>query len=649
MLLTRGPLSTLHSMHTQKNTMKSLNFVLLLSLIGLLPLGSKGQSQACDGTLYFSMVENGVSQFYRFSGSSLSFELLSQFTPGINGMGFNPDDNFIYAIHSGNKLMRIDANGQAVDIGQVAGLQASTLWAADISPSGEYVITGSSPEVHRIDVSGPVPTLLGSATKFYVDASHMGTPNIGDIVFDAVSGNCYGFDSNSDMLVIIDPETGAVETVGQPQNDIPVVGAMYSDVAGELYGFVFDKIYRIDKTTGAFTYLMDGPFNEGGIDACACPYYLDLLKTASQNLACAGDTLAFKFNIRNSSRDELIGLNFTDSLSAPLEVIGQPSQLFGGTLSGSPTWFGISDMTVPVGLSSFEINVVVPDTISLPLEISNQARMFGFSSLLPSQVLSDDPSTSVDDDPTVVSFSPQPTYSIDIQQSSPICLGGDATLRAQAPEQGAFVWTAPGGLAETGDSLFFSSVLPEQEGRYELTFTNTFGCRVDTFLELDVLPQPILDLGADTAICLESGYVLRPGNQFATYTWQDGSATSQYLVTEYGEYAVTVSNSHGCTASDTVLFSPGCPARLYVPNAFSPNGDGVNDTFRAYGLEVVQFELQVFDRWGGQVFTSNNLNEGWDGNFRGEEMGAGVFAYRLQATFLNGQTVEQFGDVLLLR
>ena len=91
----------------------------------------------------------------------------------------------------------------------------------------------------------------------------------------------------------------------------------------------------------------------------------------------------------------------------------------------------------------------------------------------------------------------------------------------------------------------------------------------------------------------------------------------------------------------------------YVPNAFSPNGDGANDRFLVQGqCQVQSFHLEIFDRWGSQVFISNNINNSWDGVCRGEPCVGGVYTYFLSITFRDGLAAFQqteSGEVHLVR
>ena len=94
---------------------------------------------------------------------------------------------------------------------------------------------------------------------------------------------------------------------------------------------------------------------------------------------------------------------------------------------------------------------------------------------------------------------------------------------------------------------------------------------------------------------------------------------------------------------------------VYAPNVFSPNGDGLNDRFTIYGRGVTEIKLlQVFDRWGNQLFLGERLtqgeeNQGWDGSYRGQEMGPGVYVWMAVLVFTDGEELILSGDISIVR
>jgi len=88
---------------------------------------------------------------------------------------------------------------------------------------------------------------------------------------------------------------------------------------------------------------------------------------------------------------------------------------------------------------------------------------------------------------------------------------------------------------------------------------------------------------------------------------------------------------------------------IFVPNTFTPNGDGQNDILFVRGRNIASLEFLVFDRWGELVFTTNDAAHGWDGTFQGRPVDPAVFVYHLTAYCLDGQRYFTKGNVTVVR
>ncbi len=106
----------------------------------------------------------------------------------------------------------------------------------------------------------------------------------------------------------------------------------------------------------------------------------------------------------------------------------------------------------------------------------------------------------------------------------------------------------------------------------------------------------------------------------------------------------------GCTSSATLTLNI-LPNNedFFVPNVFTPNGDGKNDVFRVYGSSVKTIELQVYTQWGEMVYSTNDITKGWDGTFKGRQQPVGVYVYALKATMQNGAVISKKGAINLIR
>ncbi|HMQ49963.1 MAG TPA: gliding motility-associated C-terminal domain-containing protein, partial [Saprospiraceae bacterium] len=125
---------------------------------------------------------------------------------------------------------------------------------------------------------------------------------------------------------------------------------------------------------------------------------------------------------------------------------------------------------------------------------------------------------------------------------------------------------------------------------------------------------------------------------------------------ESGHYYLTITDEYGCTADDLILIRVDKRSRVYIPNAFSPNGDGTNDVFYPFAddsvLEVRR--MRIFNRWGGEVFENslfqpNNPKEGWDGKYEGNSLNPAVFAYYLEVLFIDDRVEIFKGDLILTK
>jgi len=159
------------------------------------------------------------------------------------------------------------------------------------------------------------------------------------------------------------------------------------------------------------------------------------------------------------------------------------------------------------------------------------------------------------------------------------------------------------------------------------------GCYAADTVEIEEKPVPVFSLGADTAICADQPLLLRSPFAADAYLWQDGSTEAGLSASSEGTYwlAATVD---GCTGSDSIRVAVNnCDCKAFVPNAFSPNGDGRNDVYLPLvvcGTYVVKYELSIYNRWGQRIFYSHDAGKGWDGTYNGQMADAGVYFFTLQ-------------------
>lgn len=198
-----------------------------------------------------------------------------------------------------------------------------------------------------------------------------------------------------------------------------------------------------------------------------------------------------------------------------------------------------------------------------------------------------------------------------------------------------------------------------KSGSYNL-LANNGKCYVSHDFALRFKIIPIVELGKDTVICQDLGrksLLLSGGVKGeATYQWQDNSDKNTFQVRETGIYTVKASNECGETTDALRVDIKNC-YEVFVPNAFSPNGDSFNETLSVFPSEniVKVNQFSIFDRWGNIVFSATNFMQTevskytWDGRFNNKSLSPDVFVYFIEFVTTDGHVLMQKGDVTLMK
>ena len=173
-----------------------------------------------------------------------------------------------------------------------------------------------------------------------------------------------------------------------------------------------------------------------------------------------------------------------------------------------------------------------------------------------------------------------------------------------------------------------------------------------------IRPLPIVDAGTDTTIFRNTPAILSGSSNVAKNYWYPGqyvespfeltTPATPLATTEYYLFAIS---EYGCTNHDSVLVVVDGHTLLLMPTAFSPNGDGVNDIFRIVrylNIETLQ-EFAVFDRWGQKMFSTEDITQGWDGNYRNRPQAIGVYTWMIKGKTYDKEDVIRSGNVTLIR
>ena len=188
-----------------------------------------------------------------------------------------------------------------------------------------------------------------------------------------------------------------------------------------------------------------------------------------------------------------------------------------------------------------------------------------------------------------------------------------------------------------------------------LTGYNEDGCHDTQTALVRIYPREPVNAGPDGVIAYGDEIQLHP---YSTYpiVWENSPYLSclncmQPMASplETGWFYATILSPDGCVERDSVKIT--VRGNIYVPNAFTPNGDGKNDIFKAQGVDIVFFKIEIFDRWGERVFQADDIEQGWSGKSPNEDYFSppGVYPYRIVAREHGGDVFEIKGHVVLIR
>ncbi len=251
----------------------------------------------------------------------------------------------------------------------------------------------------------------------------------------------------------------------------------------------------------------------------------------------------------------------------------------------------------------------------------------------------------------------RPAPPIYVDRDGSYCEGTDLTLNAGSitGQNLQYNWTGPNGTSHHGSPWELVSLDSTDAGEYVVTAYDSTACFSTETLHISVNPGPLVYLAEYDTLCVDDPIVLSPGSGFSSYLWQDESSDIQLVATTEGLYWVMVTDDNGCFGGDSVYLQP-CELLLWMPNAFTPNGDGLNDVFEAKtNLSDVgfTFHMSIYNKWGEEIFTSNDIRKGWDGTFKGQLCQEDLYTWTIRFSappkYSFVQKSPQRGFVMLLR
>ena len=253
--------------------------------------------------------------------------------------------------------------------------------------------------------------------------------------------------------------------------------------------------------------------------------------------------------------------------------------------------------------------------------------------------------------PVVVAINAKPTVSASTSATD-ICKGTTVTLTAVSPGN-TIDWVGVG----AGNVV---NVTPMDSTTYLAVSTAPNGCMDTAYVDVAVKPfvltltanpDPVL-AGTNTTLTTSANFTYSVLSWSPSIFFTDQTALTQNIVVKDTSKSFTViaQSIDGCldTASLFVTVDPNLKD-FFIPNSFSPNGDGNNDIFKLYGSSVRDINMRVYNQWGELIFETTNAQNGWDGTWKGRPQAVGVYVYVAKVTFYNNTSIMRKGTINLIR
>lgn len=239
----------------------------------------------------------------------------------------------------------------------------------------------------------------------------------------------------------------------------------------------------------------------------------------------------------------------------------------------------------------------------------------------------------------------------DIQAGSDTIVCPKALVILHASGGVSYEWF-PSSTALSGNQVI---VYPSQNTQYFVVGTDSNGCMDTAWVDVEVYPQPFVQVTDEHAVLGEDVQLnAYTGNASGSFTWYPAEYLSCMTCSDPIahpdmdiSYEVTFIDSNGCKASDkmTIFYD----SQVYVPNAFIPDGNNLNDQFKAVCSNIDEFEMFIYDRWGQEVFRTNAVEQGWDGTNQSKACPEGVYNWSIRYVGSDGVIKVLLGHVNLLR
>ena len=625
----------------------------------------------CRGDYYLTLRSRQFNELFTIDIDPITQRATFSRVPGfpdgyhLNAMGYRSTDNFIYIIElNTTSLLRVHGDGSIAQLRTLSELPSLRYFAGACTPDGNYLIISGSPQDFGFGSANTNLVFIDLRNSRHETRELRMRDNrtlFFDMAFDPFTGICYSYDVNNRALITVDIEDGTTRQIGRPDQIANSMGTLFFDAFGNLFGYGRPEgsenqntLFAIDKVTGELTVRTTGESADRS-DGCSCPFTIKLSKDVFPRTTVACSEVTYTFTIANATGRVQDGIRFRDVMPEGMEIVEIINNPFGGTQfdTGNPNELFITDMVLPVGLDSLQVRVRTGRDMAGFYR--NQAVLDNLSESLGLFTLSDDPTTLAEEDSTTIQVLP---LEIDLSaQNKLLCSGDTLVLGGNLPFVD-YLWQD----RFTGPT--FSITEP---GTYWVELRSDCDVRYDT-ITVELAPAIEVYAGPDRSVTLGDSFEVDPiitGLGPFRYHWSttDQAETLSCVSCETptiqpffaGTYQLRVIDGAGCSNVDAFEVEVDRNIYIWIPNAFSPNSDGINDYFYVAGRFPYLIEdFSIFSRWGERLFQNRNIQvnseaDGWNGFTFQRLSNPGVYVYKAVILLPDGSREVFSGDVTLLQ
>lgn len=357
------------------------------------------------------------------------------------------------------------------------------------------------------------------------------------------------------------------------------------------------------------------------LSTTASNYHWDFGEAVIDSDTSNQDTTSWTFNLAGTYTVTLIidGGCGIDTSSRTIEVSDPPAINLG------------ADTVICAG-QSLLLNSIIPGSYVWNTGAITASYLVSTSGLYSVQVT--DTFNCVVVDTIAITVTPLPTP--DLGNDTAICTGQTVQLNPGLFDN--YLWN-------TGATT--STITANAQGNYSVQVELNKCFNSDT-IAITVDELPLIGVGTDSVRCK---IVLDAGNPGASYLWNTGETAQIITATQSGTYSVAITKGT-CIVVDSITINGEVGGGLlYIPNAFTPDQNGLNEKFQPIGTNIDQFSMVIYNRWGNKIFETNNFSQGWDGRINGSLVQEDVYVYVINYTSdcLNGKQLKKQGHVMVIR